>query len=63
MVEIFYIERFVNSCIHRIDHQTVSKQKSRNSNGGITASSLFSASLRWNYPNRFVGSPYPVKVG
>jgi hypothetical protein len=25
--------------------------------------STFSASLRWNYPNRFVGSPYPALAG
>jgi hypothetical protein len=36
------------------------KNKSRNPNGGITASFSFSASLRWNYPNRFGGSPYPA---
>jgi hypothetical protein len=38
-------------------------KKSRNSNGGITASFPFSASLRWNYPNRFGGSPYPARAG
>ena len=31
---------------------------------GITAfSTLFTASLRWNYPNRFRGSPCPAKAG
>jgi hypothetical protein len=43
----------------RPNHLTI-KNKSRNPNGGITASFSFSASLRWNYPNRFGGSPYPA---
>jgi len=30
---------------------------------GITAFSIFiTASLRWNYPNRFRGSPCPAKA-
>jgi hypothetical protein len=36
------------------------EKESRNSNEGITASFSFSASLRWNYPNRFGGSPNPA---
>ena len=33
------------------------KQKGRNSNEGITAFALLSASLRWNYPTGSEGLP------
>jgi hypothetical protein len=39
------------------------KKKAVIPNGGITAFFPLSASLRWNYPNRFGGSPYPVLAG